>query len=658
MADREIRYLFRKKQDSGCTLPYNAMIGEPFVNTYEGRMFFSGNSGGSYIPVCGQTNVFEVGSNVDFVYAKSGITTSQLNAGIILSAGTDLYQIFSGGSGSVSGGGYPIQPGLNIYTGGTYSSQTVNVSGLTIDNINVSGNSYFNVLSAITINGGIIMSAGTDLYQIFSGGSGGGGFQYWTAGTSGNQSIRQNNDSGIDAIGDYAIASGFRTSGSGYSSFACNNSTLASGNTSFAAGYNTIAAGTESFATGEATKAIGDYSFSQGELTEANGQSSFAGGYYNIANANQSVIIGGQNNIVNAAAIGAGIGAGNAITATTPYTWYSTNMSVINSLGVGGNMSATTIISGKTNLYDIFLTITGNDITRIQPGSNISTGGSENAPVINLAASPYVNDFTASGNTSLGVVSATTIISGNTNLYDIFQTTADGNDITRVQPGFNIFTAGTENAPTINFTSATIDNLTVSGTSTLDGTTASSLSANSITSTTSYVTSLYNSSERIVTISGSSLLQDYLQTDTEFITNSTVISNIINISNWLYNSYTGSTTGLIEGQKYQCCNYFYVYSNSTLFRYPNGNPSITTYTEYTSASTTTSVVFCNSATDFTIMMPPANNLVLGGCQVKNIGTGIVTISATTSTFDAETYQNISQWECIELKTYLNNYYIT
>lgn len=75
MADREKRYLFRKKQDSGCTLPYDAMIGEPFVNTYEGRMFFSGNSNGTYIPVCGQTNVFEVGSNVDFVYAKSGITT-------------------------------------------------------------------------------------------------------------------------------------------------------------------------------------------------------------------------------------------------------------------------------------------------------------------------------------------------------------------------------------------------------------------------------------------------------------------------------------------------------------------------------------------------------------------------------------------------------
>ncbi|MDD2928165.1 MAG: hypothetical protein PHE30_04875, partial [Candidatus Omnitrophica bacterium] len=75
MADREIRYLFRNKQTSGSTLPSDGTIGEPFVNAFEGRMFFYGVSGGTYGQIDGQTNVFEVGSNVDFINAKSGITT-------------------------------------------------------------------------------------------------------------------------------------------------------------------------------------------------------------------------------------------------------------------------------------------------------------------------------------------------------------------------------------------------------------------------------------------------------------------------------------------------------------------------------------------------------------------------------------------------------
>jgi hypothetical protein len=58
--------------------------------------------------------------------------------------------------------------------------------------------------------------------------------------------------------------------------------------------------------------------------------------------------------------------------------------------------------------------------------------------------------FNSSGNNSFGTISASTIYSGSTNLYDIFITSADGNDITRVQPGTNITTGGTANEPTIN----------------------------------------------------------------------------------------------------------------------------------------------------------------------------------------------------------------
>jgi hypothetical protein len=45
----------------------------------------------------------------------------------------------------------------------------------------------------------------------------------------------------------------------------------------------------------------------------------------------------------------------------------------------------------------------------VQGGSNITTGGTASVPTINLVASPSVNGFTASGNTSLQGASGTTI---------------------------------------------------------------------------------------------------------------------------------------------------------------------------------------------------------------------------------------------------------
>ena len=131
-------------------------------------------------------------------------------------------------------------------------------------------------------------------------------------------------------------------------------------------------------------------------------------------------------------------------------------------------LSATTIISGSTNLYDIFATSAGaNDITRVQPGSNITTGGTGNNPVVSLAASPSINGLTASGATSLQTISATTIISGSTNLYDIFATSTTAGSTTSVQPGTNTYTGGTASNPSVNMSAATLNSLIVSGTTSL-----------------------------------------------------------------------------------------------------------------------------------------------------------------------------------------------
>jgi len=81
--------------------------------------------------------------------------------------------------------------------------------------------------------------------------------------------------------------------------------------------------------------------------------------------------------------------------------------------GTGGGI----IYSGGTDLYAIFGT-GSSDITRVQPGVNITTGGTPNEPIINFVDSPSVNNFNASGTSNFTGV----IQSGGTDLYGIFST--------------------------------------------------------------------------------------------------------------------------------------------------------------------------------------------------------------------------------------------
>lgn len=76
-----------------------------------------------------------------------------------------------------------------------------------------------------------------------------------------------------------------------------------------------------------------------------------------------------------------------------------------------------------------------------------------------------------SGSASFNSFSANTMISGNTDLYDIFLTETPPGDFTRVQNGLNTYTGGTENLPTINISAATL----------------SFLSATSISATTLFI---------------------------------------------------------------------------------------------------------------------------------------------------------------------------
>ena len=115
----------------------------------------------------------------------------------------------------------------------------------------------------------------------------------------------------------------------------------------------------------------------------------------------------------------------------------------------------------------------GNDITRVQAGDNINTGGTVNNPIINL------DDNISLNSASVNSLSGATIYSGGTDLSNIFLTEADGNDITRVQAGDNINTGGTVNNPIINLD----DNISLN-----------SASVNSLSGATIYSgsTDLYN----------------------------------------------------------------------------------------------------------------------------------------------------------------------
>ena len=96
---------------------------------------------------------------------------------------------------------------------------------------------------------------------------GGGGDTYWTSGSTwngANYPIKANNDSGLDATGDYAVAEGYKTLASGYTSHAEGQETTAGASGGHAEGYATIAAGEVMF---PPTSSAGSHAEGWGSVT-------------------------------------------------------------------------------------------------------------------------------------------------------------------------------------------------------------------------------------------------------------------------------------------------------------------------------------------------------------------------------------------------------
>jgi len=117
-----------------------------------------------------------------------------------------------------------------------------------------------------------------------------------------------------------------------------------------------------------------------------------------------------------------GGGGGSTFTGGTIDNLTATGSTVLDSL------TASTIYSGGTNLYDIFLTSAPDgDITRVQPGSNITTGGTANTPIVSVVSSPSFNNLTFSGTIegSSIIIGSNLTTSDNTNSSIIASNSAD-----------------------------------------------------------------------------------------------------------------------------------------------------------------------------------------------------------------------------------------
>lgn len=143
------------------------------------------------IPAAGQstvirngTNTYTAGTSADYTVNVSALTidnitvsaTSNFNsisastfsAGTINSGSTNLYSIFATIGSLVGGTTTNVQPGTNIYTGGTATNPTINISALTINSIVVTGSSTFSTVGATTLSGSTIYSGSTDLSSLFA----------------------------------------------------------------------------------------------------------------------------------------------------------------------------------------------------------------------------------------------------------------------------------------------------------------------------------------------------------------------------------------------------------------------------------------------------------------------------------------------------------
>jgi hypothetical protein len=152
--------------ENAVALSNNIIINSISANTISGGTFYSGSTPFENIFITtGSTS----GIGTSIFINKTG---SQLNLKSI-SAGTNVTLFDDGSNITISstggvGGGATVNNGLNTYTAGTNTFQSVNMSAATLDNLTVSGNTLLSTLSATTISASTLISGSTNVDNLFS----------------------------------------------------------------------------------------------------------------------------------------------------------------------------------------------------------------------------------------------------------------------------------------------------------------------------------------------------------------------------------------------------------------------------------------------------------------------------------------------------------
>jgi len=180
--------------------------------------------------------------------------------------------------------------------------------------------------------------------------------------------------------------------------------------------------------------------------------------------------------------------------------WY--DMSLWSSNSYARNLGGTGFAYDSNNAASQILQAKGKIHFNVAPvglSGNILTWATavtiDNSGNVGIGTIAPEANFEVTGATLLNALSATTIYSGSTDLYNIFQTIGGGSSgasaSVSVQNGLNTYTGGTESLPTINISAATLNNLQVSGSTSLGVLSASTIYSGS--------TNLYSTILSIVT---------------------------------------------------------------------------------------------------------------------------------------------------------------
>jgi hypothetical protein len=506
MAQRNVTITLRDKQTTGGSIPGTALMGEPFINLYDGVLKFSAVTGGGFEPST-QTGVFEVGSAL---YNQKITNRLNINDNFIISGDTGKISTYQGtnvlsnkflsgtSTGFVLADITDIAASTDSYTtGATWVPNTltlklnqgkpdVTVSIGTFNTLTATGATNLNTLFSTTVSGGTLFSGSTNVGSLFVN-TISNGTNTTVGGSANHRTVNLVDSPSVNNI----TYSGTSTGGN---SIATNVSatTLYSGSTNVdslfvkgvSAGSNTTIGGSSQYPIVNivASPSFNNITYS-GTSTGGNSVAtnvSATTGFYSAGTSLETIIYNIANSTENITSIGNGLNTYTAGTANAPTV--NISAATLASLSVSGattlntlfatTVSGGTLFSGSTNIGGLF-------VNTISNGTNTTVGGSANHRTVNLVDSPSLNNITYSGistggNSVATNVSATTFFSGSTNLGTVINSAITGITSnltsTRVQPGTNITTGGTANNPTINLVdSPSVNGLTVSGTGNFTG---------------------------------------------------------------------------------------------------------------------------------------------------------------------------------------------